>query len=145
MISNAGAVILAMSVLVLGPPRDDQRKPTDVTVPADQIKVVRAATDLGYPLAARAAGVEGVVVVRAELDAAGVVVSAHAVAGHPLLTPDSLSNIRRWTFRPNPQRAIVFVYDFRIDEGRCHDPTRSVAMQWHDNLMSIVACTEAKH
>ncbi len=67
-----------------------------------------------YPPIARKARIQGRVVVRVELNETGRVVSASAVSGEPLLTPDALSNARKWRFHPNADKVALVVYDFRL-------------------------------
>src|SRR3954462_5359362 len=77
--------------------------------------------DIGYPALAKAARVQGVVVVEAQLDNKGNVVGASAIAGAKPLIPDCLSNIKKWKFKPNSRKTAVIVYEFRLDDGACHD------------------------
>lgn len=81
------------------------------------------------------------VVVRAKLDADGNVVAGAAVSGSRFLVPDCLSNVKKWKFKPNPQRSVVVVYNFKIEEGVCHDRSRSLFLLIHPNLASITICS----
>jgi outer membrane biosynthesis protein TonB len=72
---------------------------------------------LEYPKRAAQALVQGIVVVRAKLDESGGVVSATAVFGEELLIPASLDNAKQWRFKPNTEKAVVIVYDFRVNEA----------------------------
>jgi hypothetical protein len=74
---------------------------------------------LGYPLVARLTHVQGVVVVRAKLDAEGNVVSSTAISGAKSLLPDCLSNAKKWRFQPNIEKTAVIVYHFQF-EGLCN-------------------------
>ena len=64
--------------------------------------------DLVYPAAAKAAGIEGHVVVRYDVTAAGTVANPRIVASEPAGTFDAaaLASLSRWRFRP------------RIDNGQ---------------------------
>ena len=64
--------------------------------------------DLVYPPAARAAGIEGHVVVRYDVTAGGAVANAEVVESEPAGTFDAaaLASLSRWRFRP------------RIENGR---------------------------
>jgi TonB family protein len=95
----------------------------DGTVLDDEIKP-RYFETLTYPLAARLTHVQGAVVVRVKLDDKGKVVSSIAVSGAKNLIQDCISNSKKWRFRPNPEKAAVIVYEFRI-EGLCNLPCSS--------------------
>ena len=77
----------------------------------------------GYPDAARAAGTEGRVTVRYDIDAAGVVRNAVVVAAEPAGVFDeaALRNVRSWRFSPRreggqavPQRGVVSEVTFSL-------------------------------
>ncbi len=87
------------------------------------VKVVHFET-LTYPLAARLAHVDGAVVIRAQLDAQGNVVTTMAISGAKTLIPDCLTNAKKWQFHPNSQNTAVIVYLFKID-GLCNLPCPS--------------------
>jgi protein TonB len=53
-----------------------------------------------YPALALAAGVSGVVVVEAEVDAGGRVTAVHVVAGHRLLEAAALEAVQQWRYQP---------------------------------------------
>ncbi len=53
-----------------------------------------------YPAVARAAHVEGTVVIDAVIDATGNVVSEHALSGPGLLIPAALSAVEQWKYQP---------------------------------------------
>jgi TonB family protein len=53
-----------------------------------------------YPQMARAAGIEGAVVVEVTVSESGSVISAHAVSGHPLLRDAAVQAARGWRFTP---------------------------------------------
>jgi protein TonB len=53
-----------------------------------------------YPPLARAARVEGAVVVELTIDERGSVTSARALSGHPLLKDAAVNAARQWTFKP---------------------------------------------
>lgn len=53
-----------------------------------------------YPEMAKAAGIEGAVVVEVTLDEQGYVISARAVSGHPLLRDAAVGAARGWAFSP---------------------------------------------
>jgi uncharacterized protein (TIGR03790 family) len=59
-----------------------------------------ARKEVEYPKQARAAGVQGVVVVRLLIDEMGQVMKSEAVQGHSLLAEAVLKEVRRWRFEP---------------------------------------------
>lgn len=91
---------------------------------------------LEYPLTARLAQTQGVVVVRVKLDSEGKVVSSAAISGAKSLIRECLSNSKKWLFRPNPDAAAVIVYQFKI-EGLCSLPCRSQFTFFPPNLAII--------
>jgi TonB family protein len=110
------------------------------TVDDRDVKVVRF-VDLAYPVAAKRARVQGVVVVRVGLDNEGGVSMASAVSGAKVLADASVENAKRWTFKPNPRKSAIIVYDFALDEGACHDDSHSLFRLRHFNLAVITACS----
>jgi TonB family protein len=70
------------------------------------------------PRIAATANIQGVVVVRVKLDDKGQAIDAVAISGAGLLILDSLTNARKWSFEPNPQKTAILVYDFRF-KGFC--------------------------
>src|SRR5579863_4542301 len=96
--------------------------------------------DLAYPGIARETRIQGVVVVEARLDDKGNVVSASSITGPKLLIPDCLTNAKKWKFKPNPHNSAVIVYEFRLDDGACHDNSHSLFLLRHENFASITAC-----
>jgi hypothetical protein len=56
-------------------------------------------------------------VVRAKLDKKGKVIDTVVLAGHPLLAPACVENIKKWVFDPNSTKTPVVVYSFRLDSG----------------------------
>ncbi len=53
-----------------------------------------------YPEMARAAEIDGAVVVEVTVSEAGEVISARAVSGHPLLRDAAVQAARGWAFHP---------------------------------------------
>jgi TonB family protein len=73
--------------------------------------------ELTYPPAARAAHIQGVVVVRVKLDGHGDVAEAEPISGSEVLIPACIVNVKRWRFQPNPLNAAVIIYNFRMIDG----------------------------
>jgi len=53
-----------------------------------------------YPAIAKAAGVQGQVVLTAIISKAGTIEDLHAVSGHPLLVGAAVEAVRQWRYRP---------------------------------------------
>src|SRR5580698_6454294 len=68
--------------------------------------------ELDYPVLARQAHVEGVVVVRVGLDSQGDVISSAPISGNKLLIPDCLENAKKWRFQPSSPKTVIIVYEF---------------------------------
>ena len=94
-----------------------------------------------YPILAKRSHVQGPVVLNVQLDDAGNVAGASALSGSQLLIPDALTNIKKWRFKPNVRKGVVFVYDFRIAPHACKDDSHSLFLVVHNNLASITACS----
>jgi outer membrane biosynthesis protein TonB len=90
-----------------------QRTQQDEAISNKDIKLVDFA-ELEYPKLARAALVQGVVVVRAKLDDRGAVIDPVALSGPEALIPACLENARKWRFKANVRKAVIIVYNFRI-------------------------------
>jgi TonB family protein len=110
----------------------------------DEDIVVISFEELRYPAIARTSRVQGVVVVKVNLDETGKVVSATAISGSKMLISDSLSNAQKWRFRPSVGKNAVIVYDFRLADGRC-DPTKGTGLLFvfrEPNIASITSCMD---
>jgi len=53
-----------------------------------------------YPPLARAAGVQGTVVLRAIISRQGTIANLQVVSGHPMLAPAAVEAVRQWRYRP---------------------------------------------
>lgn len=98
--------------------------------------------DLDYPPVARAARVQGIVVVTIALNGEGDVLSASAMSGDRVLIEPALENVKKWKFKPRRQRQAVIVYNFSIQSGVCHDRHRNLFLLEHWNYASIQSCDE---
>jgi protein TonB len=58
------------------------------------------ATKPEYPMIARSAKIQGIVMLKAEIDEEGNVVALQAVSGHPLLIPAALKCVSQWKYEP---------------------------------------------
>lgn len=93
-----------------------------------------------YPLGPHARQIEGVVVVRAGLDEKGAVSTATALSGEASLIADTLDNVKRWRFHPNQQRAVIVVYDFKVD-GVCNGFSSHSVFR-RPNVMVVRGCRQ---
>lgn len=110
----------------------------DVTVNDNDIKVVHF-EQLNYPTFARAAHVEGVVVLRVFLDDRGDVVRAVAISGKEPLIPDTIANAKKWKFQPNAHKMAVIVYNFTMPTGACGTADTLFILQGA-NFATIMGC-----
>ncbi len=95
---------------------------------------------LEYPPAAASDKIEGVVVVKLRLDDDGRVLDAAALSGAPMLSLLAVPNARKWQFSPNPQKAAIIVYNFRIGAG-CRRKSPYSQMTFNPpNFVTIVNC-----
>jgi len=53
-----------------------------------------------YPAIARAARVEGTVVLAAVINRDGTIQNLHVISGHPMLVPAALDAVKQWRYRP---------------------------------------------
>jgi TonB family protein len=93
--------------------------------------------ELDYPVLARQAHVEGVVVVRVGLDSQGDVISSAPISGNKLLIPDCLENAKKWRFQPSSPKTVIIVYEFRRDDRMCHNPCRSLFLIRPPNFATV--------
>ena len=81
-----------------------------------------------YPSIAMAARAEGVVTVDVQVDSAGNVRSAEAVAGHTLLQQAGAEAAKRWKFAPREDAAAIrtvrLLFAFRLLPRDCGKPDR---------------------
>ena len=54
-----------------------------------------------YPILAKQARIQGVVVIDAIIDENGSVVQAHVISGPPLLMPSALEAVMKWKYQPS--------------------------------------------
>jgi Gram-negative bacterial TonB protein C-terminal len=131
-----GILLLLASALVLVPRivTAQQQEP----VRDEDVKVGHF-EDMKYPLTARLAPVQGVVVVKVRLDEEGSVMESTAISGAKYLIPDCLANSRKWRFQPNLSRSAVIIYNFRIINGLCNSVTSQFTFQ-PPNFVSVTSC-----
>ena len=110
----------------------------DTTVSDKDMRVVHF-EELNYPTFARAAHIEGVVVVRVILDDQGNVVKALAISGNEYLIRDCIPNAKKWKFQPNSRKMAIIVYNFVLPAGACGSVT-SLFMLQGPNFATITSC-----
>lgn len=91
---------------------------------------------MDYPTLDR---VEGIVVVRLQLDKQGTVAKAVALSGNKVLAKAALANVQKWSFQPNAAQEAIVVYNFRIAQGLCKKPTTLFALRT-PNLANVTVC-----
>ena len=121
----------------LSAPQGDQEQKAEI-----RGTIVTSFEETSYPYLARLARIEGVVVVRVNLDDDGKVVSASAVSGHDLLVRQALPNIRKWRFRANSSKTGVVIYDFKFAEGTCGTSRGQLFVFRKPNVAEVIACPE---
>ena len=89
-----------------------------ITAPEKVVNVVPV-----YPPLARAAHVEGVVILETVIDASGNVTSARVLRGYPMLDQAALDAVQQWKFTParlnddRRYRSVMTVTVARSDAG----------------------------
>ena len=136
-------ILLLFSLLLVDPNLISlihaQSNATVAEIPDQDIKVL-SFENMQYPQIARAANMQGVVVVRVLLDPEGKVTNAQALSGALYLVTDAVQNAKKWRFQPNAQNAAILVYDFQI-AGLCpHQIDSSQLILRPPNLALITAC-----
>jgi TonB family protein len=83
---------------------------------------------LSYPGPARVVSIQGSVEVDIKISAAGEVVAASAISGHPLLRRAAEQNARGWKFYSSSQieRQTRINYEFVLEKPRAYCPETSV-------------------
>jgi outer membrane biosynthesis protein TonB len=98
--------------IVLNKPRKSFAEATKILVSDNEMQLQDFA-EIDYPVAWEAR-IQGVVVVEAKLDEKGSVSDASALFGNPILIPDCLANVKKWSFSPNAKHLAVVVYRFKM-------------------------------
>src|SRR6516162_2601990 len=101
--------MLAVGVLLSNASHSIQTTHSQRNVPPHELQLI-SVEDLEYPVSARRARVQGVVVVKIELDEEGNVADVFAISGAKDLIPDSLANAKKWKFKPAGRGETIIVY-----------------------------------
>jgi len=129
-------LLIVFGLVLLAPPAFGQH----VTVVYNKDMKPTHIEDLSYPSIAYMAGIQGVVVVRATLDADGKVAEAEVLSGPEALTLLSVENTKKWHFEPNPEHSAIVVYNFRI-EGVCQtEGVHSQMIVYPPNFAVVTGC-----
>jgi hypothetical protein len=124
---NIGALI-CFGLMVCRESHAQQSNGSAETVTAEAIRVPRP---------------EGIVVIRASLDKKGRVISAEALSGSDALIPDSLAKVKKkrfdLKFDPDISRTQIFVYNYRVADGRCKAASSYVSNDPH-GFITINQC-----
>jgi len=131
------SVLLAAGLLAVTPQSSVQAR-QDETIDDQEISVIDFEAP-AYPFLALQIRKQGVVVVRARLDAVGKVVEATVLSGSPYLVSDSVANVKNWRFQPNSHKAVVIVYNYKLSQGMCKYPSGFSELEGR-NLVTITAC-----
>jgi periplasmic protein TonB len=94
--SVPGGFVSGDLLAAAGPPRPLPLRPGGLVTQPRRIHYVAPI----YPELARAARVEGRVVIDCVIDSTGRVVEANVASGHPLLDGAALDAVRQWTYTP---------------------------------------------
>jgi TonB family protein len=96
--------------------------------------------DPAYPLVARQARVQGVVIVQVQLDKRGHVISAQAISGPAMFIYLSVENAKQWRFASGKPITTVIVYDFELDSGlaECYGNCAASVSVRGPNFVSII-------
>ncbi|MGA3196040.1 MAG: energy transducer TonB [Terriglobales bacterium] len=84
-----------------GAPQSDTGKPARVQI-AQGVStglLVKRVTPR-YPQDARQAGIQGSVILQAEIDKNGRVQKLALISGHPMLAPAAIKAVKRWKYKP---------------------------------------------
>ena len=95
--------------------------------------------EMKYPPIARAARIQGIVVIQVTLDDGGAVKDAEAISGAELLVRECLTNAKKWHFQPNSEKTAVIVYHFELPGGECKSVS-GLFMFRGPNLATVIGC-----
>jgi TonB family protein len=90
--------------------------------PTTRQPVATHVESIGYPDIARDAQIQGLVDMQLIISSDGLVSSANAISGHPVLKQAAEKNIRRWKFDPSSAggRLLTVKYEFRLELPRTY-------------------------
>ena len=98
---NAGGAIGGTPSSNPGAPQSDSDLPQRVRVSQGvSTGLLITKVQPRYPDDARQARIQGMVVLKAEIDKSGDVESLTLVSGHPMLAPAALAAVKQWKYKP---------------------------------------------
>jgi len=127
------AVLAVVSLAALA----SGQSPTTTPVLDEGVEVLHFER-MSYPLYAKVRSIGGVVVLRAALDADGVVMDVTPLSGPRALLDAPVENLKKWRFGKAKQRTILVVYWFRF-RGLCESPCPSAFEFYPPNLAVITS------
>ena len=94
-----GAAVAPPPAIAPPPP---EKKTKEILRPGGDVKLPEKlyAPAPKYPALAKAAHIQGSVLIDAVIDEQGNIVNAHVVEGHPLLVPEALRTVMLWKYEP---------------------------------------------
>lgn len=96
-----GCIPSAVSFIpIMPPPVVDVRPPQRLKTSSIDPAYIVVRIDPAYPPAARAAGIQGKVVLRALVGRDGSIDELEVISGHPMLTRSALEAVRHWRYKP---------------------------------------------
>jgi TonB family protein len=106
--TRAGQTATGQNFLAAGPPPPPPPPPPPLPPPQGAVRVGGDAAQANlistvtptYPALARAARIQGVVLLQTFIDKAGSVVNLSVLSGHPLLNEAAIEAVRQWRYQP---------------------------------------------
>lgn len=130
--------VAVIAGLIAGASRLQTSAQQDAFVSNNDMKLVDF-EDLEYPTIGRTAHVQGVVVLKANLDDQGKVVGAAAISGPEPLIPDCLANAKKWQFRRNAKKSVVIIYNFKLTDAGSKSGCNHFMLE-PPNFATITSC-----
>ena len=97
--NQSAAMQRLLAVAAPPPPRPDVRRPPIRISTMSEGAILKRVQPL-YPAPARAAHIQGLVVMAALIDTEGRIVNLHLVSGNPLLVNAAMDAVKQWRYRP---------------------------------------------
>jgi protein TonB len=91
-------------------PPPPEKKAKEILRPGGDVKLPEKifAPAPNYPALAKAAHIQGEVLIDAVIDEHGNIINAHVVEGHPLLVPEALRTVMLWKYEPTYLNGIPY-------------------------------------
>jgi hypothetical protein len=128
-------VLLPCLLILYAAPAADQHTIEDGPVLNENVEALHFER-MAYPIGAKLTHLEGMVVLRASVDAQGRVSAVAPLSGPRALLSETEENLKKWTFS-RPRRAnVIVVYWFRL-RGLCELPCPSGFEFYPPNLVVV--------